>query len=74
MIRRIGVAILVIAFVGMAGVLVLSWRRAIAPLKPQSGRLSLSNWLLTEKLSPRLDIARLATRVPGDNPTRVGME
>ena len=34
MIRRIGVAILVIGFVGIAGVLLLSWRQAIAPVKP----------------------------------------
>jgi hypothetical protein len=31
MIRRIGIAILAVALLGLAGFLLLSWRRAIAP-------------------------------------------
>ena len=34
MIRRISVAILAVASLGLAGVLLLSWRRAIAPIEP----------------------------------------
>src|SRR5580693_8668187 len=33
MIRRIGIAILAVALLGLAGVLLLSWRRAIAPIE-----------------------------------------
>jgi mono/diheme cytochrome c family protein len=33
MIRRIGIAILAVVLLGLAGVLLLSWRRAIAPIE-----------------------------------------
>jgi mono/diheme cytochrome c family protein len=66
MIRRIGIAILAVALLGLAGVLLLSWRRAIAPIeRPAPERFSAESIALGESLAAAGHCASCHTRPGG---------
>ncbi len=68
MIRRIGIAILAVALLGLAGVLLLSWRRAIAPIeRPAPESFSAESIAHGESLAAAGHCASCHTR-PGGQP------